>query len=86
MTLKVWNAGTGVELVTLNNHTGEVFSVAWSPDGKRLATASQDKTVQTYAMDIHDLISLARQRVTRDLTDEEVRGYLHAPRRPPLPD
>ena len=34
----MWDAATGKELLTLRGHTGLVYSVAWSPDGKRLAT------------------------------------------------
>jgi WD40 repeat protein len=60
----VRNAVTGEELLSLSGHSSDVGSVAWSPDGKRLATASHDGTVQVYAMDIHDLMALARQRVT----------------------
>jgi WD40 repeat protein len=33
---------------TLKGHTKEVFSVAWSPDGKRLATASSDGTAKVW--------------------------------------
>ena len=60
-------------------------SVAWSPDGKRLATASDDETVQIYAMDIHDLLKLARSRVTRDLTPDECLRYFQSEKCPPLP-
>ena len=38
-TVKVWDVASGRELLTLQGHTGFVLSVAWSPDGKRLATA-----------------------------------------------
>ena len=38
--MKVWDAGTGQETLTLKGHTGWVRSVAFSPDGKRLASAS----------------------------------------------
>jgi WD40 repeat protein len=36
----VWNVQTGAELFTLKGHTGPVFSVAFSPDGKRLVTGA----------------------------------------------
>ena len=33
---------------TLTGHTGRVLSVAWSPDGMRLATASEDSTARVW--------------------------------------
>src|SRR5205085_528244 len=39
-TVKVWDAETGQELRTLKGHSGGVRSVAFSPDGKRLASYS----------------------------------------------
>ena len=39
-TVKVWDAGTGQEILTLKGHTNDVTSVAFSPDGKRLASAA----------------------------------------------
>jgi WD40 repeat protein len=75
-TAKVWDSASGKELLTLPGHTKSVESVAWSPDGKRLASAGADGIVQVYAMDIHDLMKLARGRVTRELTPEECERYL----------
>ena len=36
-TVKVWDARTGQEVLTLKGHTDGVISVAFSPDGKRIA-------------------------------------------------
>ena len=39
---------TGLELLTLKGHTNVVTSVAFSPDGKRLALACTDSTVKVW--------------------------------------
>ena len=47
-TVKVWDAATGQEALTLKGHTSYVTSVCFSPDGKRLASASYDQTVKVW--------------------------------------
>ncbi|KAF1358639.1 WD40 repeat-like protein, partial [Lizonia empirigonia] len=44
-TVRVWEAKTGQLLHALQGHTNRVNSVAFSPTGDRLASASDDKTV-----------------------------------------
>jgi WD40 repeat protein/DNA-binding winged helix-turn-helix (wHTH) protein len=84
-TTKVWDAETGKGMLTLNGHDDHVWSVAWSPDGKQLATASGDRTVQIYAMDIHDLMTLARERVTAYPSEDGCQRFLHVDKCPPFP-
>ena len=74
---KVWDVATGQELMTLYGTTGNVFGASFSPDGKHLATAGGDGTMRLFTLDMDELIALAEERVTRSLTDEECRIYLH---------
>ncbi len=46
-TVRVWDAETGAELLTLKGH-GCVSSIAFGADGKRLASGSYDNTVKVW--------------------------------------
>jgi WD40 repeat protein len=46
--VRVWDAATGRELLALKGHTGQVYSVAFSPDGHRIVSASWDGTVKIW--------------------------------------
>jgi WD40 repeat protein len=43
-----WAAKDGQETLTFKGHTTPVTSIAFSPDGKRIATASDDFTVRVW--------------------------------------
>jgi WD40 repeat protein len=76
-TTKLWDLATGRQRLTLFDHDLVVNTVAFSPDGRFLASVSGDGTVALDLLPIDELRDLARERVTRTLTDEECRQYLH---------
>jgi WD40 repeat protein/tRNA A-37 threonylcarbamoyl transferase component Bud32 len=47
-TVRVWDATTGRETLTLKGHRLAVTKVAFSPDGRRLASGSQDNTLKVW--------------------------------------
>lgn len=46
--IKIWDTASGKEITTLVSHADRIFGVAFSPDGKRLATASWDGTIKLW--------------------------------------
>jgi WD40 repeat protein len=47
-TLKIWDAASGAELLTLSGHTSYVNAVAYSPDGARIVSGSADNTPKVW--------------------------------------
>ena len=82
-TAKVWDAASGQELLTLRGHD-EVRERGLEP-GREAAGSRERRTGQIYAMDIRDLMAIARQRVTDLPSDEGCKKYLQLTKCPPFP-
>ncbi|NXV04473.1 CORO7 protein, partial [Cettia cetti] len=48
MTVRIWELSARQEVLCLQGHTDQIFSMAWSPDGKKLATVSKDGRIRLY--------------------------------------
>jgi WD40 repeat protein len=68
--------GCNITYAKLNKQFVET-SAQLPPAGTYIVTASDDGTARIYLVRIQDLIALAKTRVTRELTCQERRLYLH---------
>jgi WD40 repeat protein len=76
-TVRLFEADTGAQRLVLPSLGCPVNEVAFSPDGRKLATASPCGGIRIWALDVDDLLTIAHGEVQRALTDEECRQYLH---------
>jgi len=80
-TARIWNATTGKPVLTLYEATDFVQDVSFSADGTMLAIAAADRTARIYPFELFALITDVRavleRRLSRTLTDQERRQFLH---------
>jgi WD40 repeat protein len=56
----VWRAGTGLQIASLEGHDGAIWSVGFSPDGKRVVTTSADNTAHIWGAETGEAIAVMR--------------------------
>jgi WD40 repeat protein len=76
-TVQLFDAATGRQQLVLPANACGARRLAFSPDGTKLASGSECGGARIWALEIDDLLRIARQNVKRPLTDEECRQYLH---------
>ncbi len=76
--MKVWDAASGRELFNFTHSNFGVGDVAFSPDGRHLATGADDGMVRLIPLDLEELLRLAGSRTTRELRPEECQKHLHS--------
>jgi len=71
------SAESGAQQLVLRGHDFLVSGLDFGPDGKTLASAGPGGVARVWALDVDQLIAIAHDEVTRGLTDDECRQYLH---------
>jgi WD40 repeat protein len=73
--VRLFDADTGGPQLVLRGSGCGVEGVAFGPDGTKLVSSSQCEGVRIWALDIEDLLEIARREAGRSLTDRECRQY-----------
>ena len=78
-TARVWNSTTGEQLDVLRTNAA-VGALVIDRSGSKIATQDETGVVRIWALDLDDLVDVARSHVTRSLTETECVQYLHTDR------
>jgi WD40 repeat protein len=81
-TVRLWDVAAGVQRVALQGHDSLVYSVDVSADGSRVVSGDAAGSIRVWAVDLEDLVAIAEDGLTRSLTGDECRQYLHLERCP----
>jgi hypothetical protein len=83
---RIWDWRAAKAVTQVSWHVALVHSCAFSPDGTRLLTASDDWSADVFRCEtcgpLADLITTARARITRTITPAELKQLLGSPKAP----
>lgn len=76
---KLWDVVTRQEIHMLPGSSNGVYGVVFRPgeDNPQILVSSKDGITRVFLLQVEELLDLAHSRITRSLTDEECRRYLH---------
>ena len=74
--VRIWDLSTGEALQGIPLQ-GQAQNAEFLDDRHLLVTGENGPDAYVMTVDVDELLDIARSRVTRDLTDEECRTYLH---------
>ena len=74
--IRLSDPASGQEQMALRSNVARVYSVSFSPDGRWLASYGAEGTTRVWALDVDELADIARQGITRTLTNSECERYL----------
>ena len=78
--VRLWDSETGIQKLVLRGDGQRVTQVLYSPDGSDLVSLDENGLVWVWPLDLDELIAIATDRLTRTLSDDECRQYLHVER------
>jgi WD40 repeat protein/transcriptional regulator with XRE-family HTH domain len=75
--VKVWDLATELDEISLDSHTSRIADIGFSSNDTQLITVNYDGMIRQTPLHIEDLVTLAFERVTRELTNTECQQYFH---------
>lgn len=72
-TIRIWDLATGATRLVLPS--SNATDLAYTPDGRHLIAVSPEGATIVYAMDVDELVEIARDRLTRTWTEAECARY-----------